>query len=75
MNSLAGELKKSKLKAKMLLQVHDELLLEVPKGEVKDVAKLVRKHMEGVGDQKGFPKIKVPLTVEMGEGQNWLELK
>lgn len=75
MNNLNTALAKKKLKSKILLQVHDELVLEVPKDEVKTVTDVVKDSMEGVGALKEFPKIDVPLTVEIGTGQNWLELK
>jgi DNA polymerase-1 len=62
-------LKQARLKARMILQVHDELLLEVPDKEVKKVKQLVKEEME-----KAYP-LNVPLVVEVGEGGNWLEVK
>jgi DNA polymerase-1 len=70
MISLHGALAKERLKAQLILQVHDELVLEAPEGEVQPVLKLVKEHMEGAG--KG--KIQVPLTVETGVAENWLEV-
>ncbi len=55
------------LGAKMLLQVHDELIFEVPGGEVDETAALVRKIMEGAAH------LDVPLVVETGTGANWEE--
>jgi DNA polymerase-1 len=55
-------------RARMLLQVHDELLLEVPRGEVKATAAIVREEMEGA------VKLDVPLTVEMKSGNDWESL-
>jgi DNA polymerase-1 len=55
--------------ARLLLQVHDELVLEVPEGEVAAVTALVRQHMEGAA------RLKVPLVVDVGTGPNWLEAK
>jgi len=55
------------LQAKMLLQVHDELVFEVPRGEVKEVTDLVREEMENA-----LP-LDVPVVVEAGSGKNWLE--
>jgi DNA polymerase-1 len=52
----------------MLLQVHDELLLEVPKGEIEATARIVREEMEGA------VKLDVPLTVEMKSGSDWESL-
>jgi DNA polymerase-1 len=63
------ELKGGRHRAKMLLQVHDELLFEVPHEELDDLREMVRTRMEGAAD------LKVPLLVETGVGQNWLECK
>jgi DNA polymerase-1 len=56
------------LKAKMLLQVHDELVFEVPSAELEGVKKLVTDIMEGVYD------LCVPLKVDVKTGQNWAEV-
>lgn len=63
------EIKKQKLKTKMILQVHDELVFEVPKREYELMEKLVQDKMENV-----FP-LKVPLKVHIGWGVNWAEAK
>ena len=55
------------LAAKMVLQIHDELVLDVPRGEVDAVRDLVTEAMTTV---QSFP---VPLEVEVGVGDNWLE--
>jgi DNA polymerase-1 len=55
-------------KAKMILQVHDELIFEVPEGELETATQLVRSEMEGVGNQIG---LSVPLKVDLGVGKNW----
>ena len=55
--------------ARMLLQVHDELLFEVPRGEEEETLEMVRTRMEGAAD------LHVPLRVETGMGDNWLECK
>jgi DNA polymerase-1 len=57
------------LASRMLLQVHDELVFDVPPGEVETMTQLVRSHMEGVAE------LKVPLVVDIGVGANWLEAK
>ena len=57
------------LEAKMLLQVHDELVFEVPPGEIDEVRQLVRYEMENAAE------LSVPLVVDMGMGANWLETK
>jgi DNA polymerase-1 len=63
---LWGELRKRKLRSRMLLQVHDELLLEVPEDEGETVTALVRDVMEGVHSMK------VPLKVDTTSGKSWL---
>jgi DNA polymerase-1 len=60
-------LEAEKLKAKMLLQVHDELVFECPKNELDLLQSLVKTEMENAH------KLHVPLTVDIGVGQNWLE--
>jgi DNA polymerase-1 len=51
----------------MLLQVHDELLFEVPEAERDATAAVVKRTMEGAA------AIRVPLVVETGTGRNWAE--
>jgi DNA polymerase-1 len=68
MISIDARLKKEKLAAKMILQVHDELLLELPAKEKGKLEKLVKEEMEGVY------KLAVPLVVEIGTGPNWRDL-
>ena len=53
---------------KMILQVHDELIFEVPEKELDEAKRLVRQEMEAVGKQLG---LSVPLKVELGVGKNW----
>jgi DNA polymerase-1 len=55
--------------SKMLLTVHDELVLEVPEGEHEDTEVLVRDVMERVTE------LRVPLTVDTGFGPNWAAAK
>ena len=64
-------LRAANLNARMLLQVHDELLLEVPADQIVQTGNLVRKIME----EAALPskKLAVPLTVEIGFGDNWFE--
>jgi len=57
------------LKSRMTLQVHDELVFEVPEAEIDIMTSLVREHMEKVHD------LEVPLRVEMGVGHNWRDLE
>jgi DNA polymerase-1 len=74
MNRLHDELCKGGFKAKIISQVHDELLLEVPEAEVEAMKVLVRQQMESVGKAPDFPRIEVPLTVDLNVGANWLAL-
>ena len=55
------------LSAKMLLQVHDELIFEVPENELEKTSDLVRFVMQGVAD------IGVPLEAEAGSGHSWAQ--
>ncbi|WP_193366610.1 DNA polymerase I [Pelagibius marinus] len=64
-------LEDAKLGARMLLQVHDELLLEVPKDEVDDTSALVREVMENACAPA--VELSVPLTADAGTGANWAE--
>jgi DNA polymerase-1 len=60
-------LKREGLAARMLLQVHDELLFEAPEAELDQLEALVREEME-----QAFP-LRVPLKVDVGRGDTWLE--
>ncbi|MEW6668244.1 MAG: DNA polymerase I [Thermodesulfobacteriota bacterium] len=62
-----GRLRQEGLRTRMLLQVHDELVFEVPEREIDRVTPLVREEMEGV-----FP-LSVPLRVDIKTGRNWDE--
>jgi DNA polymerase-1 len=61
-------LRRSELKTRMLLQVHDELIFEAPQEEVDAVARLVREEMEGAY------RLHVPLKVDVEMGPNWLQM-
>ena len=69
MIALPGALKKADLSADMLLQVHDELVFEVPKKELKETAQIVQKVMQGAY------KLKVPLKTDAKSGPNWEQMK
>ena len=60
-------LSEEKLRAKMILQVHDELVFEVPKDELDLVKALV------VAEMEGALELSVPVKVDVGVGENWLE--
>ncbi len=62
-------LRREKLGARMMLQVHDELLLEVPEPEIDRTTDVVREEMESVCE------LAVPLVVDVGVGKNWMEAK
>jgi DNA polymerase-1 len=62
-------LKAKKLKSKMLLQVHDELVFEAPDAEVAETAKIVQKVMERACEP--VLKLSVPLVAEAKPGRNW----
>ncbi len=57
-----------KLDTKMILQVHDELVFDVPTGELETVKPIIHELMT-----TAIPNLKVPILVEMGVGRNWLE--
>jgi DNA polymerase-1 len=61
------EIRQRGLRTRMLLQVHDELLLEAPEGELEEATVLVRTAMSGVAS------LRVPLRVDLGVGQSWAE--
>lgn len=67
MVNIAGLLQKKKLAARLIMQVHDELVVEAPITEKEDVMALVKNEMEEV------IKLKVPLKVEIAFGKNWDE--
>ena len=67
MIAIQKRLKSESWKSKMLLQVHDELVFDVPKEEVDDLKTMVKNEMENAFD------IDVPLVVDIGIGNNWLE--
>jgi DNA polymerase-1 len=66
---IARRLEGEGLGGRLTLQVHDELVLEVPQGEAEATAALVRSEMEGAAS------LSVPLVVAVGRGRNWLEAK
>ncbi len=68
MNRLHRRLAAEGFAARMILQVHDELLFEVPEGELARLAPLVRQVMEGAA------ALSVPLKVDLGAGPNWADL-
>jgi DNA polymerase-1 len=69
MRRLWQELRSRDLSSRMILQVHDELVLEVPEDELRPVASLVIEIMEGAYD------LDAPLKVDAKVGRNWLEME
>jgi DNA polymerase-1 len=67
MINIHDRLKREDLGSRMVLQVHDELLFEVPKSEVDLVRSMVKEEMEGVHP------LDVPLKVDINTGDNWDE--
>jgi len=66
---IAGALREQGLASRMILQVHDELVVEVPGGEEKAATELVKRHMERAAE------LRVPLVVSVGMGMNWVDAK
>ena len=66
---IAAALKQGGLASRMILQVHDELVLEVPAEEAAIATELVKRHMERAAD------LRVPLVVTIGVGTNWVDAK
>ncbi|HMA44991.1 MAG TPA: DNA polymerase I [Gemmatimonadales bacterium] len=62
-------LRAERLGTRLLLQVHDELVLEVPEAEQTGAKELVKRHMEGAA------RLRVPLVVSVGIGSNWVDAK
>ena len=60
-------IKTADLKSRLLLQVHDEVLVETAVEEKEEVRKIIKESMEGAA------KLKVPLTADLNEGNNWYE--
>ncbi len=63
------ELKNKGLKSKIVLQVHDEMMIETPLNEIEDVKQIMKKCMESAIE------LKVPLVVDISEATNWYECK
>ena len=69
MNRVDARLRAEGLRAKLVLQIHDELDFEVPEDEVQALSELVREEMEGV------VQLRVPLLAEPSWGPTWAEAK
>jgi DNA polymerase I len=69
MLNLADRLRDAEFPAKLLLQIHDELVFDVPDQHVRELAKIVRHEMEHAMD------LDVPLVVDLSAGDNWLDVE
>ena len=69
MNRVRAALREEGLVSALILQVHDELILQVRKGEEEAAARILKREMEGAIE------LKVPLEVEVKTGGSWYELK
>lgn len=69
MVNVSKRLKEEKLKSSLILQVHDEIILNVYKDELETVKELVKKEMESVID------FSVPLEVDINTGTTWYDAK
>ena len=69
MIAIHRRLRREKLPARMLLQIHDELIFEVPSDQLPNLAKLVTEEMAGA------EKLNVPLKVDIKTGPNWADAK
>ena len=66
---VADALRREGLEAKLILQVHDELIVDAPKDEAERVSALLKNEMENA------VRMQVPLTVEVKTGRSWYETK
>lgn len=69
MNRADSAIKEAKLKSRILLQVHDELVLEVADDELQQISAILKDSMENVAE------LKVPLLIDINYGKNWAEAK
>ena len=58
------------IKSKMLLQIHDELIFEVKKNEIKKIMKIIKDEMISVANSD-YHSFSIPLTVDINSGDNW----
>ena len=69
MINVRNKIKEQNLEAKVVLQVHDEMMIEAPKKEEEQVKEIMKTEMENV------MKLKVPLIAEISEARNWYDCK
>ena len=63
------QIKQNNLKSKIVLQVHDEMMLEVPKDEQEQIEEIIKNSMQSA------TKLKVPLIAQISKADNWYECK
>lgn len=68
MINIRNSINKKKLESRILLQIHDELIIESPNSELETMKKLIKKEMESVANWK------IPLTVDIRTGKNWAKI-
>ena len=66
---VSNQYAKRNLKSKLILQVHDELIIEAEKSELEEIKDILKSEMENVA------KLKVPLVVDMNIGKTWYDTK
>ncbi len=69
MINVYNELKRRNLKSKIVLQVHDEMMIEAPIKEAEEVKEIIKRQMENA------ISLKVPLIADVSEAENWYECK
>ena len=69
MINVYNALRKESLGTRMIMQVHDELLFEAPKGEIEKASAIIKREMESAAT------LSVPLIAEIGVGDNWMNAK
>ena len=69
MNRASEAIKEANLKSRILLQVHDELVLEIVKEEIEKVSEILTTVMQNTAS------LKVPLIIDINYGKNWAEAK
>ena len=67
MINIYNKIKDEKLETKMILQIHDELLFEVPENEIDNIKNIV------INEMQNAIQLKVPIKVDYNFGENWLE--
>ncbi|MBI3318440.1 MAG: DNA polymerase I [Candidatus Omnitrophica bacterium] len=73
MVSIDRKITEEGLESRMLLQVHDELIFEVPRGELEEISAFVRQAMESPSFRGEKLSFRVPIEVKLTAGSNWLE--